>query len=913
MAKRNLYPLFAAEDKEKLQPLLDSLKEKGFRIIDRADALAQGDTVLFFLSEHLTESSGEVDDFLRFDAQKADIIPVSLDGTKPPALIENAILARNTIHADRYTTEELAERIAGAPEKPDSSASKWRNWFLAAAVVLLAAAGILLFRACRNQTPVTVTAEESPAPTAVPVFPGDIPPEDTDRILEIVFVGDTYRWYTAEDYDDPDERKGAGAFAYRYQDETGAHWASKDDGHEFHLTHYDSLDWIAALPNLKYLTLAATDGDVPNLVKLSHLESVTVSDTTLTDFSFLAGSPVYELDYAGDRVTRFSALNSCESLSRINLDLMDAGTPDFSDFAPPAVTELILSNYPGAGPVDLSALKGKTPLMKRLRLYRLTPADLSFTDGMDQLESLELYYMRLKRLDGIENLKNLKTLILRDVSDLADISAVEGCVSLEEFAMTGYPENVTVSDLSALGKLPKLYYLSNVAAQNTDLDFLKELPTKRNITFILVNLAVTDHSGFSAIESYDFIYLNMETNQSGYSDAEPALRYLQESSIDALYLRNAVHTDLSMVSHVNTELDLETCDIRDFTTLSDDASFIALAVYDCRYLRSLDGIERIKGFGTITEGTAKGELYLENCPHLTDWSALSGLRLKNLYLVGMDTLPDFSTFSADTYYLTGIPNLTDLSCFAGLDPEYVYSFDLSGQDGLTDISALYKLKGGHLCVRPEWKEQAEELVASGRFESYEVKYPDAPWQPDDSEITLLSLDELETLPNTVLARVRELCVAGDTVFDGSEYWIEEDQSTNPPTLYLRKNGSQEDSCIPVKAGTYLTDLSVLKNLTNLRSLRLYMQPMETLDGIQYLRSLEELTVQDCGALSDVSAAFTLQRLTSLDLRLNENVTSIAGIQNLLSLKRLDLDGYRIGDLSPLEAFGEDVSINTNMQ
>lgn len=912
MAKRSLYPLYAAEDKEKLLPLLSSLKEKGFRIMARPGSPDHGDAVLFFLSENLTESSEELDDFLRFDAQKTDIIPVSLDGVKPPALIENAILARNTIHAERYTAEELVERIADALEKPDSSASKWRNVILAAASVLLAAAGILLFRACHNQTPVTAEIEESPAPTAVPVFPGDIPLEDVERILELVFVGDTYRWYSASDYEGQEEMKGFDAFAYRYSDESGAHWVSKENGHEFRMTDYGSLDWIAALPNLENLTFVEINGSVPDLIGLSHLKTVVFSDTAFSDLSFLNGSSIERLDYTGDHVSNFSELSSCEKLIRINLDLSETKTVDFSGFAPPGVQYLSISNGTEIEPVDFSGLKGKFTGLKSLRLYRVTPTDLSFVDGMEQLESLLLYYIHLKNLNGIENLKNLKTLVLRDVSDLADISAVEGCVSLEQFAMTGYPENVTVSDLSALGKLPKLYYLSNVAAQNTDLDFLKELPTKQNIVFILVNCAVKDYSGFAAIESYDYIYLNMATNQGNYADAAPALRYLQDPVIDTIYLRNALNTDLSMVSHVKSELDLETCDIRDFTTLAENAAFHWLSAYDCRYLSSLNGIERIQGFGRTAEGDAKGELYLESCPRLTDWSALSGIRLKNLFLIGMDTLPDFSTFTAESYYLEGLPFLTDLSCFEGLDPAYTYSFDLSGLDNLTDISTLYKLKGGHLCVRPEWKEQAEELVETGVFESFEVRYPDAPWQPNDSELTLLSFEELETLPNTVLSRVKELYMAGDLIYNGKEYWIEEDWSSNPPTLYLRKNGSSEDERIPIEPGTRLADLSVLKNLTQLRTLHLVMQPLETLEGIQYLGSLENLTVEKCEMLSDVSAAFTLQRLTSLSLRWNENVTSIRGIQNLFNLRYLNVDGDRIEDLSPLEELSSEVEISANI-
>ena len=241
--------------------------------------------------------------------------------------------------------------------------------------------------------------------------------------------------------------------------------------------------------------------------------------------------------------------------------------------------------------------------------------------------------------------------------------------------------------------------------------------------------------------------------------------------------------------------------------------------------------------------------------------------------------------------------MTDLSCFEGLDPAYTYSFDVSGLEGLRDISALSHLRGKELVVRPELREQAQELVAAGNFETYEIRYPNTSWHPDDSDFTLLSLDELDALPRSVLARVRSFCIAGDYLFDENEFHTEEEWDGGSATLYLCRNDSDER--IPVETGTRLTDLSALKNLTGLRRLRLYAQPLQSLDDIQYLESLEELTVEFCGSLGDVSPAFTLQGMKQLRLRQNGGVNSVEGIQNLGSLEELELDESKINDLSPL--------------
>ena len=903
MAKPILYPLFAKQDEKNVRPILEALQEKGFSLAP-PQACGERDTVLFFLSRNLTEDSPLIDTFLRLDAGKRDLIPVNLDGTAPPALIEHAIMARNTVFAERYTVEELAGRIAEAVKEPAGLSPKVRKMLIAAAiVVLLAVIGIVLWRVFGRKEIPAESSGETEETTAAARIPGNIPPEDVEKIVELAFVGDRYYWYTRDEeaYQDPAYQKGADEVAYSYQDESGTHWISKENGQEIPAAGYEDLDWLTALPNLQYLTMVRTEGTLPNLAGLARLKAVNLSDTALTDLSFLRGAALETLDYTGDNVSRFETLNDCPNLRVIHLDLARTASVDFSAFAPPAAQELFLSDGSGISPVDLSGLKGKFPRLTRLRLMHLTPADLSFLEGMEELEILELRFLDLERLDGVENLKKLRILALQDVNNLADISAIAGCTELEQFLLTGYPQNVTVSDLSALGKLPHLSLVSNVAALNTDLDFLKELPTKEHITFYLVNQAVTDYSGFAAIKSYDYIYMNMDTREGKMADPGPALAYLQEASIDGLYLRNAVNTDLSLVSHVATELGLETCDIRDFTTLGDNASFRYLSVDDCGSLQSLDGLEKNRSFGRTREARAGGGLYLENCPHLTDWSALNGLYLEECGLIGLNTLPDFSTFRADTYYLEGIAGMTDLRCLEGLDPAGSYSFDLSGLEGLTDISTLYQLKGRHLCLRPEWKEQAEELVSLGRFESYEVRYPAAPWQPNEGTFTLLSLDELDTLPPSVLARVEELCVAGDVVVDSREYRIEEDWSTDPPAMYLCRNDAGEEERILIQAGTRLTDLSVLQKLTGLQRLQLYQQPLVTLEGIQYLESLQELTVENCEKLTDISAAFTLQALTCLNLCENDHITSVQGIQNLYQLETLTLAERKLSDLTPVLA------------
>ena len=97
----------------------------------------------------------------------------------------------------------------------------------------------------------------------------------------------------------------------------------------------------------------------------------------------------------------------------------------------------------------------------------------------------------------------------------------------------------------------------------------------------------------------------------------------------------------------------------------------------------------------------------------------------------------------------------------------------------------------------------------------------------------------------------------------------------------------------------ITDLSILADLTGLRELELICEPLESLDGIQNLGSLESLQLEFCPNLTDGSAAFALQDLWGLHFN-RCPIESIQGVQNLPRLKFLNIAGSQVTDLSPLQ-------------
>ena len=566
--RKKLFPLYAAADAPAVQPILDALRAQGFSVSDKAPD--RRGVVLLFLSDRLSDEQALSETFFRLDAKGFEIVPVNLDGTKPPELIENALYSRNTIFAERYSTEELVNRIVSAkPLQAKKSRLPLVLALGAAALLLVAAVGLVIKLLPAKET--AVAEEPTPAPTAapteepIPPIP-EIPGVDPLSIAEVVYVGDRFVYFTwDEGYsqdDSADDMRGESAIAQSSWQDDGAHFYSKEDGQEIPFREIDA-SYLRYLKNLKHLTLANVRCELPDLSALSGLRRVTLSCSEIPSLAGLSGSGVQRFEYHGHTVSDFSPLSDCSALTSASLDIFLTETADFSGFHPPKLSELSIANAQDLRSPDFSWLSQCTALVRLQLDNTANLTDLTFVSGCTALERLSLRNLDLRRLDGIETLKNLRIFSMIDVSELRDISAIEGCTALEVFQMAGYPRTVYVNDLSALGKLPHLYYLSNLATGNTDLNYLKELPTKNGIVLIFASNAVTDWSGLGAIESYDYIYMNLWGDNDGMLNAAPALAYLREPVINELYLRNARNVDLSAVSHVETGLCLETCDVSD--------------------------------------------------------------------------------------------------------------------------------------------------------------------------------------------------------------------------------------------------------------------------------------------------------------------------------------------------------------
>ncbi|MBP3216818.1 MAG: hypothetical protein J6M46_00430 [Lachnospiraceae bacterium] len=491
---------------------------------------------------------------------------------------------------------------------------------------------------------------------------------------------------------------------------------------------------------------------------------------------------------------------------------------------------------------------------------------------------------RLNDISAVRSLTRLRELSIDSCSRLADYSPIEGCEALESVHLNTEGEQ-RLRDVSFLGNLKKLRSISLGGVALDNLDFLRTLARYRvSLDHFSFWGRIADYSGLSAIIQYGSLSLDPEDEPSFGN----VMSYLEGAVIQDLTLRRFSEVDLSALPQVKVRLELDRCGIEDLSTMPADWQAQRLNLNKCQSLRSLDGLQ---GQSNLTD------LEIYGCPRLADWSALDGKNIGSLSVTGGFTLPDFSSFHAGVVRIDSVEEVSDLHFLDGMDAESPCSFELVGLDEVNNLQPLDRFHGTYLAVSPQLAEQAQDLVSAGNFREYRIEYPQGGWEQEDMAISLLSLEELDTLPPALLRHMEEVCLVGDTVMDISNGDIDEEWENDRPVLVYRRWGSEEQTA--VEYGPGLPDImEKLGGLSGLRRLRLYAQPLTSLDGIQNFGELEELEIAFCEDLTDASAAFACPNLHSVRID-NCRLSSIQGVQNLRELDTLNINGTQVTDLGPL--------------
>ena len=893
MSKKVIHLLCSDGDRAALQPVLDALQAKGLRV--SGEVPEKNDLVLAVLSEAFYADNDKTDALLDLLAAGAEnVLPLQLDGVPIPDAIKNALYARNIIPAAGRDAAHTAERIAAAiPHMPPVLP----KLLIAGAVVLAAIIGLLIWRSSGNGGP---NPETEPAEQIY--IPAGLTEEDLAAIEDVVIVGDYFGYYTDADFREAGEHwlNVYDDVAYRTFDDDVPRWISKEDGHAYTMTRYDDLRFLELMPKLRFLELVNVEAgadSLPDLSEAAILEGVSLSDCEIDSLDWLTGAHMHDFDMHSTQVTDFAPLSSCERLRTVFLDFYQIEEADLSAFAPTALEHLEICNGQDLrGGLDLSALSACTKLRECRLDADLPLADLSFLADASKLEALYIYNLHeLRDISALNGMKNLKNLDIQYCERVTDYTPIAGCSSLEQIHLQCDYNPDALRDASFLADLPRLWDIGLYSCNLNDLDFLEGKPDNGSLCLGFAG-DIRDYSGLATIKHYDWLHLNpRRVDGSRFGDLSAVLPYLEGAEVKNLHLHDCGGIDLGLLPKVTESLEIWYGDLTDLSTLP-DWGIKKLMLYDCQYLTSLDGIQSLPAYtqpGSLT-------LAVAGCPHLRDWSAIENASLSGLELQGVYSLPVFDGIGFGSLRLESIEDLSDLSILSALsDGHSCNSIALVGLDAISDLTPLRRLQIKHLQIPPQVADQAEELVEAGIVGDYEVAYPDGDWQPFDGRVELLSLDELDTLPSSLLQRVECLCIAGDTLFDFDRYdiwedWEHRNRNGNPA---LQLHDRETDAVTPLSPGV-ITDLSSLSALTGLRELYLVGQPIQSLDGIQVFSFLEEFSAKGCAELTDASALFALPELRWVELKCTP-VDSIQGVQNLPELRYLNVSNTKVEDLTPL--------------
>lgn len=876
--------LFSERDRDRVRETVEAMESAPFRVAPLTSRPSRSTArracaLLVFLSAGFARNRGLQDVF--FDAKSAGVpvIPIQLDDAVMPEIITQALYAKNSIVARKYpTARSLAQRIMTAEvlTAPSLSAEQRKISRIRMGAAALAAAVVLAVGAYKvvssldvfSFKPVLRQQEEQ-------VDTLGLTQADLDNICYAVFVGDHFRFYSRDELDDfalgRFFENAPAEYHLAYQMEDGSRkWIWQEDDTEAKITPYD-LRILSKLRNLQGLDLALVDAEaLPDLRDLKKLEYIALRDCTITDISGVPTEKLHTFTTNGTQVADYSPLNQCRELRNVIIHANGQRLGDFSNFGPANLQHFEIEDpQPNEPARDFPMLKN-CKVLNSLVLHGLDISNLDFLPNSAALRQVILRDMdRLEDVSRLGDLPTLADITIISCRQIRDLTMLDRCEKLKRVHLQDLPR---IHDASFLSGMKDVEYLM-LELELEDLDFLKDLANSAPYALEL-GRGIGDYSGLAAAGSYLSLSINAESIRK-------VMPYIENCIIrDELDLYGCKDLDLAHMPILTGKLKLDHCTVSNLKGLRETVK--ALELINLPFLTSLEGAKEVDLIQNIT---------IVGCPRLSDWTALRRKLLNSYVQQGGLAVPDFSKFSVKSeLVLENIPDLRDLSCFDNLTEKSITAnVRLAGLTGLTDTSGMNKLRGSTLSVSPELKEQAQTLVELRQFERCQVVNADAVIV-DNQPLQLVSLDELDIMPSSVLNRVNEAYILGDTVYDPRL-----NIRIFNPTPHLED--SFDGSYIRTEKGK-ITDVGVLAPLNNLETLYLDNQPLQSLSGIEKLPKLRRLSVSVNKNLSDLTAVYALNELEELEFS-NTAVSTLEGIGNLPHLTALRFWDTEVTDLEPL--------------
>ena len=857
--------LFSSQNREQVLRILEKLGESGlnFCLLDENEKsgskLKRAGSVLAFLSAETAKDDGFQNRLSAANASGKPIIPVAFDESTQCDDVSRLLKARNIVFTDKYPDiDRLCERILSAealknPEisKEQKNAGKLRTAAALVGAVLILAA--LYFG--------TNKKEETESPSDLIGITDGISLEQLEKIKSLAIIGD--KVISSEKSEDSG---WISSLINDWQDEDGAfhvEWA--DSGEEVAKGRFNDYSALSQMPKLSRLIIVEQEScNLPNLASAEKLRSVYLENVEIESLEALSGTAVSNLELYNTRVADLSPLTSCEKLAKLVLSDANGCIESFEGFSPASLSELRLNCMPALS--DASALSRCG--IKNLDIFGLESlTDYGFLGGLSQLNNLSV----------------------SNCPGCTDLSAAENCSKLQNFSY---------------------YAAERVHALKSGFDFLAEKKSLKSVDIIIENLGGLaflasvpsdglslhlsmyegDLSGLQEADRFNFLSIDFWGGRD-YSEIAP---YLEKATVYNLSLHKFRNLDLSRLPAVTHDLQIyNSSGFSDFKNMQE--RFYALKVEGCQQLTSLSGIENC----------GINDIVIDNCPFLTDMEVLYEIPVRRIGFYHQMFLPDLSRIQFEKtpeIDLRDIPTLEDLSIFDAISDDTAKSIELRSLTLMNlgdadDMSPINRFHGLNITVSPEFAAQAEKLVETGNFEDFYVEY-----QQDDSdngfEFSILSMEDLENYPASLLERATSFAICGDTVYDGMRYHVNIQDDGDVSKYFLVENDDENVVLCECGPGN-LDNLRFLEKIPNLKELRLCNVPLENLEGLQVLNRLEFLHLFRCHELTDISAAFTLNSMNNLDICDCRSIETIQGIGNLNNLERFQLHWCPVRDASEI--------------
>ena len=881
-AKPYATALYAAADQETIIPVLEALDAKGLNLSYQLNArvpkngIKRACAVIVFLSAHLIEDGRLEDSILYAKSMNVPLVCVNLDHTPLNDSINRLLYTSNVIFAERYETSELlVERILTAESLINPKLTKAQIvaarratlLLLAGALVIVVVAGLIIWQRIEQMNQAEQT-EQAPADIAGLLSSG-MTEEDLKKIHTLILVGDTMI--------DPTQLSSYGAWdeiISRLQIDGKTVWSI--DGKQVPRGTATDISLIGRMSNLEELILINQSvTDISPIKTLTNLRFLQLVDCPIENIEAVSGlSKLNEFILDQTYVKSLAPLQFCKELKQFTGYVRDCTSLEGLDI--PGIQGIML--------LEANQLTNIDPLSVCSGLINLNLQDASsLTDisGLAGCTSLDTIYLSdassVRSSAAFSGLTNIKQVNIQNCG-FTDLSGLKQSRSLQALRL----ENVPVRDFSWTSGMNQLTTFMAHGTRLNNFNFLNDL----GVSSMEMRFSgdISDYSGLAAIPDYEFMHLNPRNG-----NIAAVLPYIENATFSTLELYDCNGIDFTTLPKDINNLTITKGNLSNLQGLSVLTELKTIKLEYMSRLTSLKGLAECEGITDIS---------IRDCIRLTDYEDLYQKPYAFLELASQQVAPDLSRLQISNYgtlTIDAMPSATDISALEACQT-YIQLLSIRNMDTITDLSSLRNMKVVQLEVAPQLEEQAKQLQADGAIYSYQIWYPgNELWTQDQQELSLLSLNELDTLPDALLSRVNNFTIIGDAILDTGTQDYTEQWDDKGQHFYIVDRQTQEST--PVGAGV-IDQVDRLAKLTKLQSLRLYDQPLTSLQGIQTFANLKWLELRKCPVV-DAAAAFTLTQLENLSLFATE-VSSIQGVQNLTMLTHLDLNSTNISDISPLK-------------